>query len=266
MTTQSGFMMNSVVYTFVLLCCGAGCALAGEGPYAVFTWTRAHATFYGGDDARGTQGGACGYGNLYTRGYGVKTVALSYTVFNEGLTCGACFQIKCDLTLKPRWCYPNAGSVTVTATNSCPPNWARPTNNGGWCNPPRVHFDLSYPMFSKLAQKVAGIIPIQYRRVKCVRTGGIRFTINGNPYFNIVLVHNVGGYGNVVSLYIKGTNSPWFRMKQNWGANWEDHNKLTRQKLSFKASLGTGETMIFKDITGTYWSHGQTYEAYSNYY
>ncbi|CDY29367.1 BnaA06g14290D [Brassica napus] len=56
--------------------------------------TNGHATFYGGSDASGTSG-ACGYGDLYSAGYGT--------------------------------------SVVITATNFCPPNFALPSNNGNPC-------------------------------------------------------------------------------------------------------------------------------------
>lgn len=102
-------------------------------------------------------GGACGYGNLYSLGYGTASTALSNGLFNNGLSCGACYTIECKLE-GSKWCYPGK-SITVTATNACPPG-----SEGGWCDPPRLHFDLSYPMFQTLAQPVGGVIPVKYKR------------------------------------------------------------------------------------------------------
>ncbi|CAM6087831.1 unnamed protein product [Calypogeia fissa] len=228
------------------------------GPFSAGPWQYAHATFYGDETAQETMQGACGYQNLWQQGYGSATTALSTTLFNGGFACGSCFEIRCVAS----WaCYAGNPSTKVTATNFCPPNWARPTNNGGWCNPPRQHFDMAKPAFEKIAYWRAGIVPIAYRRIPCAKQGNMDFLIEGNQWWHIVFITNVGGPGDIGQVYLRGSNSnQWVRMIHNWGTGYQVFHNFLGESLSFMVVSNTNyETVVSWNMVPSNWQLGRTY-------
>lgn len=261
-------------------------------------WQDAHATFYGDETGAETMRkapsaafiqicnlslpitsswhiacmhaeGACGYGDLFQQGYGLETTALSVALFNEGWSCGGCYEVRCQGSA-----YCASGSaVTVTATNLCPANYSKPSGN--WCNPPQRHFDLSKPMFLRLVTDFrVGIVPVQYRRVACGgRRGGVRFEMRGNRWWVAVLVFNVAGAGEVraVAARLDDDDSGgarqgqyyWADMARSWGQVWTtgDGGRSVGQGLSFRVVAGDGRALVLDGAVPPGWAFGQSFEG-----
>ncbi|KAL1566319.1 expansin-A23-like [Salvia divinorum] len=224
-------------------------------------WDYARATFYGPSDGRDGMGAACGYGNVFDLGYGQETTALSTALFNDGAACGACFEIYCSNAPQGAC---KRGSIRVTATNFCPPNYSQ--TQGAWCNPPQKHFDLSMPMFLKIAEYKAGVVPVMYRRVKCWKQGGVKFVMGGNNYWTTVLVYNVGGVGDVKSVRVRGSGSDWTWMSRNWGQNWQVSMGLLGKSVSFEVTISDGSYIQHIDVVPSSWGFGMTFEGKYNFH
>lgn len=256
MDARSGMKLAVVLLVHLALCASP---VFGAPPGG---WINGRITYYGSPNGGGTQGGACGYQNTVSLGYGFMTAALSTTLFKGGAACGACYQLQCAPVsetpsglLKRNWCWQVGRSILVTATNLCPPG-----SSGGWCNPPQHHFDLPMPAFLALARREGGVVPVYYRKVNCARKGGIRFTVGGNPWFLMILIHNVGGAGDVVAVKVKCPTSGWYDMYRNWGALWTVQKKMNGP-LSFAITTSDGRTVTTYNAVGNGWKFGQTWEG-----
>ncbi|CAN6485083.1 unnamed protein product [Victoria cruziana] len=120
---------------------------------------------------------------------------------------------------------------------------------------------MAQPAWEEIAIYQGGIVPVLFKRVPCVKKGGVRFTINGRNYFELVLITNVGGAGSISAVSIKGSKGNWQTMTRNWGANWQSNFYLNGQSLSFRVTTTDGTTLVFPDIAPSDWQFGQTFTS-----
>lgn len=222
-------------------------------------WRSGTATYSKDTAASILTGGACGYGDVIESGFGKMSTGVSGALFDKGKACGACYEVRCVDDI--RWCLLGSPSIVVTVTDFCAPNYGLPSDFGGWCNFPRDHFDMSLFSFSSIARIKADIVPVQFRRVKCGRSGGVRFRVTGSSYFFQVLISNVGLDGELVAVKVKGSRTAWITMARNWGQNWQCNAELRGQPLSFELTISSGSTLTSFSVAPSHWQYGQSFEG-----
>ncbi|KAI4322660.1 hypothetical protein L6164_022332 [Bauhinia variegata] len=247
-----GALQSTLLYWILLHSCKIAASNVEE-------WRSATATYSKQTEGSLLTEGACGYGDLHRANYGRHSAGVSSMLFNKGSICGACYEIRCvDHIL---WCLLGSPSIVVTVTDFCPPNYGLSVDYGGWCNFPREHFEMSEAAFAQIAKSKADIVPVQYRRVKCQRSGGLKFTMSGSSHFYQVLIGNVGLDGEVVAVKVKGSRTGWIPMARNWGQNWHCNANLQGQPVSFEVTISGGKTLTSYNVAPANWQFGQTFEG-----
>lgn len=193
------------------------------------------------------------------------TAAASGALWDDGGACGACYEVRCMQRPWP-WNKPycTGKSVIVTVTNRCPEG-----SEGGWCDSPQKHLDMSFPAWRVIANnKIAGVVATQMRRVPCPpKPSGITVQITGNPFWFQVLVTGVAGTGDlsVVEISSNGGRS-WTSMGHNWGALWSAGGSMFGKALSFRF---TGRLIPQKAVcyncAPANWRMGQAYRCGCNF-
>ncbi|EFJ11203.1 hypothetical protein SELMODRAFT_126428 [Selaginella moellendorffii] len=226
-------------------------------------WQLATATWYGSPSGAGTDGGACGYGELPNTPYGLDVGAGSPVLFKNGRGCGACYKVRC---LQQQLC--SGKAVTVVITDECP---------GGYCAFGRTHFDLSGTAFGRMAMAGrtnqllgSGVMQVLYKRVDCnYGSRPMEFQVNegSTPFWLSILVRYAAGPGDLGHVELMQAGSRvWQPMTQVWGATWCFNGGPLRGPFSFRVTtLSTSETVVARNVIPRNWASNTCYRSRVNF-
>ncbi|PAN52052.1 hypothetical protein PAHAL_9G639200 [Panicum hallii] len=222
-------------------------------------WLEAKATWYGKPTGAGPDdnGGACGYKEVNKAPFNSMGACGNSPIFKDGLGCGSCYEIKCD---KPAECSGEPVIVYITDMNYEPIA--------------AYHFDLAGTAFGAMAKKgeeeklrKAGIIDMQFRRVKCKYPADTKIAFHVekgcNPNYLALLLKYAAGDGDIVGVDIKEKGAKEYQsLKHSWGAIWRmDTPKPIKGPISIRITSEGGKTLEQEDVIPEGWKPDTLYPS-----
>ncbi|XP_020986675.2 expansin-like B1 [Arachis duranensis] len=199
-------------------------------------YKNSRATYYGTRDGYGTPKYIHTY--IYIRTVNDGMVAAVSGLWNDGVGCGACYQVKCKV---PKLC--NVNGVTVVATD--------------YGQGDRTDFILSPRAFNSLGVspdaskelKKYGTLDIAYKRVPCTYPGrNIVVKVqesSSNPGYFAVVLQNLGGSYDVTNVELwEDSRKQWSPLRRVYGAVFDYANPPKGQLFLRFQVIG---------CYGTYW-------------
>ncbi|KAM3388957.1 hypothetical protein ACQJBY_011223 [Aegilops geniculata] len=238
-------------------------------PRATHGWANGGATWYGGPNGDGSEGGACGYkSDVGQDPFSSLIAAGGAGIFKNGKGCGSCYQVRCKENPE---C--SGKHVTVVITDQCP---------DAQCQK-RPHFDMSGTAFGAMAKpgmadklRNAGVLNIEFERVPCKYHGkkiSFKMDSGANPFYLAMLVEYEAGDGDLNSVEVmeaggKKGYAKWEKMRQSWGALWcmdSKSGKPLEAPFSFRLTSSSGKVLVANNVVPAGWNAGKCYESKVNY-
>ncbi|KAL5973794.1 hypothetical protein ACLOJK_030451 [Asimina triloba] len=219
-----------------------------SGPYYTYGSTPSRAAYYGSNDSLGTPRGACGYGEFGREVYGGNVAAVS-NLFQDGIGCGACYQVTCT---DPKLCTEDGVEIMVT-------------DHGASDN---TDFILSIHAFAGMASQnksqeliAFGVVDIEYERIPCKFPGYyVMVKVHENSrfpdYLVIIFIYQAAEKDILAVDLWKKDCKEWVSMRRAYGGVW-DMPMPPKSPLSLRLltseNIGKKKWVYLKNVIPEMW-------------